>query len=155
MIERSAVQANSTASVLETISAEMLEWSLDDFTLERLPNFYPGKRLRTHLPNTVVVDRATFTKYQWGGTTEYHRDAEAALKKATSPVKKQEIYAAVCDSEREAVATAIMLELFSVQDLSKSLQALPQVAEMKLMTVRPEDIERLSSALKEWVSHHG
>lgn len=154
MMERSKVQASSTARVLETISAEMLGWSQDDFTLERLPNFYPGKRISTHLLD-IVVDRATFTKSQWGGTTEYHRDAEAALKKATSPVRKQQIYAAVCDSEREAVATAIMLELFSVQDLSKPLQALPPVAEMKLMTVRPEDIELLFSALKEWVSRHG
>lgn len=152
MIERSAVQANSTARVLETISTEMLEWSLDDFTPERLPNFYPGKRLRTHLLNTVVVDRATFTKSSWGGSAEFHRDATAALKRTTSPVAKQRIYEATCDSEREAVATSIMVELFSVQDLSPPLRSLPAVADMNLMTVTPHEIELFSSAMREWIN---
>ncbi|EEQ1408655.1 hypothetical protein HC705_004413 [Salmonella enterica] len=128
----------------------MADWQLADYAATLLPNFYPGQRQKTLSGLSIVLDRAGFTKSQWGGTPQFAADARKAMAVKDSK-QRARVVRAVSDAEREAYATALMLELFSVTDLDPMLARLPKLGELTLLTISDAEKKAISEAFSVWL----
>ena len=150
MRPKAEIRAESTARVVAIISKEMAEWQQTDYSMALLPNFYPGQRLRDHTGRLCVIDRADFTRAIWGGTPQFAADARKAL--AFKQIHRRErSFVGVCDAEREALATALMLELFGITDRDPILAQLPHLDALELLTVEDSDKKTIAEAFGEWI----
>ncbi|WP_270586856.1 hypothetical protein, partial [Escherichia coli] len=138
------------ASVVALIEKEMAEWQLADYAITLLPNFYPGARQTLPGGASVVIDRAGFTKSPWGGTPQFAADARKAMTVKDAKARAR-VIRSVCDAEREALATALMLELFGISDLDPLLARLPKIDELTLLTVGDADKKAISEAFSVWL----
>lgn len=146
----SVIHSESTASVVALIEKEMAEWQLADYVITLLPNFYPGARQTLPGGASVVIDRAGFTKSPWGGTPQFAADARKAMTVKDAKARAR-VIRSVCDAEREALATALMLELFGISDLDPLLARLPKIDELTLLTVGDADKKAISEAFSVWL----
>lgn len=146
----SVIHSESTASVVALIEKEMAEWQLADYAITLLPNFYPGARQTLPGGASVVIDRAGFTKSPWGGTPQFAADARKAMTVKDAKARAR-VIRSVCDAEREALATAVMLELFGISDLDPLLARLPKIDELTLLTVGDADKKAISEAFSVWL----
>ena len=146
----SVIHSESTASVVALIEKEMAEWQLADYAITLLPNFYPGARQTLPGGASVVIDRAGFTKSPWGGTPQFAADARKAMTVKDAKARAR-VIRSVCDAEREALATALMLELFGITDLDPLLARLPKIDELTLLTVGDADKKAISEAFSVWL----
>ena len=144
------IHSESTASVVALIEKEMAEWQLADYAITLLPNFYPGARQTLPGGASVVIDRAGFTKSPWGGTPQFAADARKAMTVKDAKARAR-VIRSVCDAEREALATALMLELFGISDLDPLLARLPKIDELTLLTVGDADKKAISEAFSVWL----
>ncbi|PPX72987.1 hypothetical protein C5L42_29915 [Pseudomonas aeruginosa] len=128
----------------------MAEWQLADYAITLLPNFYPGARQTLPGGASVVIDRAGFTKSPWGGTPQFAADARKAMTVKDAKARAR-VIRSVCDAEREALATALMLELFGISDLDPLLARLPKIDELTLLTVGDADKKAISEAFSVWL----
>lgn len=144
------IHSESTDAVVALIEREMAEWQLADYAITLLPNFYPGARQMLPGGASVVIDRAGFTKSPWGGTPQFMADARKAMAVKGSK-QRARVVRSVCDSEREAYATALMLELFGITDLDPLLARLPKIDELTLLTVGDADKKAISEAFSVWL----
>lgn len=144
------IHSESTAAVVALIEKEMADWQLADYAATLLPNFYPGQRQKTLSGLSIVLDRAGFTKSQWGGTPQFAADARKAMAVKDSK-QRARVVRAVSDAEREAYATALMLELFSVTDLDPMLARLPKLGELTLLTISDAEKKAISEAFSVWL----
>jgi len=146
----SVIHSESTAAVVTLIEKEMTEWQLADYVITLLPNFYPGARQTLPGGASVVIDRAGFTKSPWGGTPQFAADARKAMTVKDAKARAR-VIRSVCDAEREALATALMLELFGISDLDPLLARLPKIDELTLLTVGDADKKAISEAFSVWL----
>ena len=146
----SVIHSESTDAVVALIEREMAEWQLADYAITLLPNFYPGARQTLPGGASVVIDRAGFTKSPWGGTPQFAADARKAMTVKDAKARAR-VIRSVCDAEREALATALMLELFGISDLDPLLARLPKIDELTLLTVGDADKKAISEAFSVWL----
>ncbi|EFK3614591.1 hypothetical protein A8351_004392 [Escherichia coli] len=150
MKPKAEIRADSTARVVETIGKEMAEWQQTDYSMSLLPNFYPGERQRCHDGQLIVIDRADFTRSMWGGSPQFAADARKA--QAFKQEKHRErAYCGICDAEREALATALMLDLFGITELDPILAQLPHLDALELLTVEDRDKKAIAEAFSGWL----
>ncbi|ELS0628834.1 hypothetical protein R4036_004568 [Salmonella enterica] len=144
------LRAESTARVVATIGREMAEWQLADYALTLLPSFDPGERLRSPTGKLYTIERRDFSKCPWAGCPQFVADARKVLA-LKQPKRRERAFVAVCDAEREALATALMLELFAITDLDPLLARLPHLDDLLLLTVEDSDKKAIAEAFSEWI----
>lgn len=146
-----AIYAESSALAVATIASEMAEWQLTDYDANMLPNFYPGERKKAYNGQSLAIDRANFTSCLWAGNPQFVADARKAMAVKDS-MKRTRAVRAVCDAEREAVATALLLRIFGISDLSPQLAKLGQIEDMEFLTVSPSVRAEIEEAINVWLS---
>lgn len=147
MKSKTELRAAATARALQVIADEMAAWSLDGFSHMKLPNFSAGERQQT-LSGSVVVDRPPFD-YEWAGTEKFNALATRALQ-VKLPASRERNYAWLCGVERETLATALLVELFSVTGCA-AFAGLPPVDGMVLLTMDEADVELIRAAMLPWL----
>lgn len=147
MKSKTELRAAATARSLAVIATEMSEWSLDGFSHLKLPNFSPLPRQQTQ-EGAVVLERPPFD-YTWAGTAAFTDRANRALQ-LKLPASRERNYAWLCGVEREAVATALMVEAFNVTGCVE-YAGLPPVDGMVLLTMDEADVELIRAAMLPWL----
>ncbi|EFI6286702.1 hypothetical protein D9H87_23300 [Escherichia coli] len=147
MKSKTELRAAATARALEVIASEMGGWSLDGFAHGSLPNFSAGERQET-LAGSVVIERPPFD-YEWAGTEKFNALATRALQ-VKLPASRERNYAWLCGVERETLATALLVELFSVTGCA-AFAGLPPVDGMVLLTMDEADVELIRAAMLPWL----
>ena len=138
MKSKTELRAAATARALEVIASEMGGWSLDGFAHGSLPNFSPLPRQQTQ-----EFD------YTWAGTAAFTDRANRALQ-VKLPASRERNYIWLCAVEREAVATALMVESFNVTGCA-AFAGLPPVEGMVLLTMDEADVELIRAAMLQWL----
>lgn len=147
MKSKTELRAAATARALEVIASEMGAWSADDFNVQMLPNFSAGERRET-VAGSVVIERPPFD-YEWAGTEKFNALATRALQ-VKLPASRERNYIWLCAVEREAVATALMVESFNVTGCA-AFAGLPPVDGMVLLTMDEADVELIRAAMLPWL----
>lgn len=147
MKSKTELRAAATARALQVIADEMAAWSLDGFSHMKLPNFSAGERQET-LAGSVVIERPPFD-YEWAGTEKFNALATRALQ-VKLPASRERNYAWLCGVERETLATALLVELFSVTGCA-AFAGLPPVDGMVLLTMDEADVELIRAAMLPWL----
>lgn len=147
MKSKTELRAAATARALELIASEMGAWSADDFNVQMLPNFSAGERRET-VAGSVVIERPPFD-YEWAGTEKFNALATRALQ-VKLPASRERNYAWLCGVERETLATALLVELFSVTGCA-AFAGLPPVDGMVLLTMDEADVELIRAAMLPWL----
>ena len=147
MKSKTELRAAATARSLEVIASEMGGWSLDGFAHGSLPNFSPLPRQQTQ-EGSVVIERPPFD-YEWAGTEKFNALATRALQ-VKLPASRERNYAWLCGVERETLATALLVELFSVTGCA-AFAGLPPVDGMVLLTMDEADVELIRAAMLPWL----
>ena len=135
MKSKAELREAATARSLAVIATEMSEWSLDGFSHLKLPNFSAGERQQT-LSGSVVVDRPPFD-YEWAGTEKL-------------PASRERNYAWLCGVERETLATALLVELFSVTGCV-AFAGLGKVADLAFLTLDESEAGQIRAAMLQWL----
>lgn len=147
MKSKTELRAAATARALEVIASEMGGWSLDGFAHGSLPNFSPLSRQQTQ-EGSVVLERPPFD-YTWAGTAAFTDRANRALQ-VKLPASRERNYIWLCAVEREAVATALIVESFNVTGCA-AFAGLPPVDGMVLLTMDEADVELIRAAMLPWL----
>lgn len=147
MKSKTELRAAATARAIEVIASEMGGWSADDFNVQMLPNFSAGERSET-VAGSVVIERPPFD-YEWAGTEKFNALATRALQ-VKLPASRERNYIWLCAVEREAVATALMVESFNVTGCA-AFAGLPPVDGMVLLTMDEADVELIRAAMLPWL----
>ncbi|HEC9555462.1 TPA: hypothetical protein R4E95_004647 [Salmonella enterica subsp. enterica serovar Mbandaka] len=147
MKSKTELRAAATARAIEVIASEMGGWSADDFNVQMLPNFSAGERRET-VAGSVVIERPPFD-YEWAGTEKFNALATRALQ-VKLPASRERNYIWLCAVEREAVATALMVESFNVTGCA-AFAGLPPVDGMVLLTMDEADVELIRAAMLPWL----
>ena len=147
MKSKAELREAATARSLAVIATEMSEWSLDGFSHLKLPNFSAGERQQT-LSGSVVVDRPPFD-YEWAGTEKFNALATRALQ-VKLPASRERNYAWLCGVERETLATALLVELFSVTGCVE-FAGLGKVADLAFLTLDEDDAGQIRAAMVGWL----
>ena len=148
MKSKTELRAAATARALEAIASEMGAWSADDFNVQMLPNFSPLPRQQTPDGRSVVREYSPFD-YSWAGTEKFNALATRALQ-VKLPASRERNYIWLCAVEREAVATALMVESFNVTGCA-AFAGLPPVDGMVLLTMDEADVELIRAAMLPWL----
>ena len=143
MKSKTELRAAATARAVEVIASEMGGWSLDGFAHGSLPNFSPLPRQQTQ-EGSVVLERPPFD-YTWAGTAAFTDRANRALQ-VKLPASRERNYIWLCAVEREAVATALIVESFNVTGCA-AFAGLPPVDGMVLLTMDEADVELIRAAM--------
>lgn len=147
MKSKTELRAAATARALEVIASEMGAWSADDFNVQMLPNFSAGERRET-VAGSVVIERPPFD-YEWAGTEKFNALATRALQ-VKLPASRERNYAWLCGVERETLATALLVELFSVTDCVE-FAGLGKVADLAFLTLDEADAGKIRAAMVGWL----
>ena len=147
MKSKTELRAAATARALEVIASEMGGWSLDGFAHGSLPNFSAGESQQT-LSGSVVVDRPPFN-YEWAGTEKFNALATRALQ-VKLPASRERNYAWLCGVERETLATALLVELFSVTGCVE-FAGLGKVADLAFLTLDEGEVWQIRAAMLQWL----
>ena len=147
MKSKTELRAAATARALEVIASEMGGWSIDGFAHGSLPNFSPLPRQQTQ-EGSVVLERPPFD-YTWAGTAAFTDRANRALQ-VKLPASRERNYIWLCAVEREAVATALMVESFNLTGCA-AFAGLPPVDGMVLLTMDEADVELIRAAMVGWL----
>ena len=147
MKSKTELRAAATARALEVIASEMGAWSADDFNVQMLPNFSAGESQQT-LSGSVVVDRPPFN-YEWAGTEKFNALATRALQ-VKLPASRERNYAWLCGVERETLATALLVELFSVTGCV-AFAGLGKVADLAFLTLDEGEVGQIRAAMLQWL----
>ena len=147
MKSKTELRAAATARALEVIASEMGAWSADDFNVQMLPNFFAGESQQT-LSGSVVVDRPPFN-YEWAGTEKFNALATRALQ-VKLPASRERNYAWLCGVERETLATALLVELFSVTGCV-AFAGLGKVADLAFLTLDEGEVGQIRAAMLQWL----
>ncbi|HCJ5715867.1 TPA: hypothetical protein NU447_004534 [Escherichia coli] len=147
MKSKTELRAAATARSLAVIATEMSEWSLDGFSHLKLPNFSAGERQQTQ-EGSVVLERPPFD-YTWAGTAAFTDRANRALQ-VKLPASRERNYIWLCGVERETLATALLVELFSVTDCVE-FAGLGKVADLAFLTLDEADAELIRAAMVGWL----
>ncbi|EPC7085456.1 hypothetical protein ACRZ83_004582 [Escherichia coli O45:H4] len=148
MKSKTELRAAATARALEVIASEMGAWSADDFNVQMLPNFSPLPRQQTPDGRSVVREYSPFD-YSWAGTEKFNALATRALQ-VKLPASRERNYIWLCGVERETLATALLVELFSVTGCVE-FAGLPPVDGMVLLTMDEADVELIRAAMLPWL----
>lgn len=144
MKSKTELRAAATRRALEVIASEMGGWSLDGFAHGSLPNFSPLPSQQTQ-EGSVVLARSPF-ECSWAGTAVF--TAQASRFVNADPASAH--YEWACGVEREAVATALMVEAFNVTGCVE-YAGLPPVDGMVLLTMDEADVELIRAAMLPWL----
>ena len=144
MKSKTELRAAATRRALEVIASEMGGWSIDGFAHGSLPNFSPLPRQQTQ-EGSVVLARSPF-ECSWAGTAVF--TAQASRFVNADPASAH--YEWACGVEREAVATALMVESFNVTGCA-AFAGLPPVDGMVLLTMDEADVELIRAAMLQWL----
>ena len=144
MKSKTELRAAATRRALEVIASEMGGWSLDGFAHGSLPNFSPLPSQQTQ-EGSVVLARSPF-ECSWAGTAVF--TAQASRFVNADPASAH--YEWACGVEREAVATALMVESFNVTGCA-AFAGLPPVDGMVLLTMDEADVELIRAAMLQWL----
>lgn len=147
MKSKTELRAAATARSLAVIATEMSEWSLDGFAHGSLPNFSPLPRQQTQ-EGSVVLERPPFD-YTWAGTAAFTDRANRALQ-VKLPASRERNYIWLCGVERETLATALLVELFSVTDCVE-FAGLGKVADLAFLTLDEADAGQIRAAMVGWL----
>lgn len=147
MKSKTELRAAATARALEVIASEMGAWSADDFNVQMLPNFSAGESQQT-LSGSVVVDRPPFN-YEWAGTEKFNALATRALQ-VKLPASRERNYAWLCGVERETLAAALLVELFSVTGCV-AFAGLGKVADLAFLTLDEGEVGQIRAAMLQWL----
>lgn len=147
MKSKTELRAAATARALEVIASEMGAWSADDFNVQMLPNFSAGESQQT-LSGSVVVDRPPFN-YEWAGTEKFNALATRALQ-VKLPASRERNYAWLCGVERETLAAALLVELFSVTGCV-AFAGLGKVADLAFLTLDESEAGQIRAAMLQWL----
>ena len=147
MKSKTELRAAATVRALEVIASEMGAWSADDFNVQMLPNFSAGESQQT-LSGSVVVDRPPFN-YEWAGTEKFNALATRALQ-VKLPASRERNYAWLCGVERETLATALLVELFSVTGCVE-FAGLGKVADLAFLTLDEGEVGQIRAAMLQWL----
>lgn len=147
MKSKTELRAAATARALELIASEMGGWSLDGFAHGSLPNFSPLPRQQTQ-EGSVVLERPPFD-YTWAGTEKFNALATRALQ-VKLPASRERNYAWLCGVERETLATALLVELFSVTGCVE-FAGLGKVADLAFLTLDEDDAGQIRAAMVGWL----
>ena len=147
MKSKTELRAAATVRALEVIASEMGAWSADDFNVQMLPNFSAGESQQT-LSGSVVVDRPPFN-YEWAGTEKFNALATRALQ-VKLPASRERNYAWLCGVERETLATALLVELFSVTGCV-AFAGLGKVADLAFLTLGEGEVGQIRAAMLQWL----
>ena len=151
---KQTMQAESLSRALTFIGPAMEGWEKDGYDINMLPSFYPAKPIHSKNNGAYVIDRSAFTNEYWAGTEKYIADAKAAMSSRPNVKAKEQTYLALCDAEREAVATSYVLEIFGITNQEKGLRDLRKVSDMALFTVGEDHKAQILAALKPWAARH-
>ncbi|HBN4749886.1 MULTISPECIES: hypothetical protein [Enterobacteriaceae] len=147
MKSKTELRAAATVRALEVIASEMGAWSADDFNVQMLPNFSAGESQQT-LSGSVVVDRPPFN-YEWAGTEKFNALATRALQ-VKLPASRERNYAWLCGVERETLAAALLVELFSVTGCV-AFAGLGKVADLAFLTLDEGEVGQIRAAMLQWL----
>ena len=147
MKSKTELRAAATARALEVIASEMGAWSADDFNVQMLPNFSAGESQQT-LSGSVVVDRPPFN-YEWAGTEKFNALATRALQ-VKLPASRERNYAWLCGVERDTLAAALLVELFSVTGCV-AFAGLGKVADLAFLTLDEGEVGQIRAAMLQWL----
>ncbi len=147
MKSKTELRAAATVRALEVIASEMVAWSADDFNVQMLPNFSAGESQQT-LSGSVVVDRPPFN-YEWAGTEKFNALATRALQ-VKLPASRERNYAWLCGVERETLAAALLVELFSVTGCV-AFAGLGKVADLAFLTLDESEAGQIRAAMLQWL----
>ena len=147
MKSKTELRAAATRRALEVIASEMGAWSADDFNVQMLPNFSAGESQQT-LSGSVVVDRPPFN-YEWAGTEKFNALATRALQ-VKLPASRERNYAWLCGVERETLAAALLVELFSVTGCV-AFAGLGKVADLAFLTLDEGEVGQIRAAMLQWL----
>ncbi|MGS6191072.1 hypothetical protein ACVGWD_01780 [Enterobacter asburiae] len=148
MKSKTELRAAATARALEVIASEMGAWSADDFNVQMLPNFSPLPRQQTQDGRSVVREYSPFD-YSWAGTEKFNALATRALQ-VKLPASRERNYIWLCGVERETLATALLVELFSVTDCVE-FAGLGKVADLAFLTLDEADAGQIRAAMVGWL----
>ncbi|HCJ5921460.1 TPA: hypothetical protein NU503_004397 [Escherichia coli] len=148
MKSKTELRAAATARALEVIASEMGGWSLDGFAHGSLPNFSPLPRQQTQDGRSVVREYSPFD-YSWAGTEKFNALATRALQ-VKLPASRERNYIWLCGVERETLATALLVELFSVTDCVE-FAGLGKVADLAFLTLDEADAGQIRAAMVGWL----
>ena len=147
MKSKTELRAAATARALQVIADEMAAWSLDGFSHMKLPNFSAGERQET-LAGSVVIERPPFD-YTWAGTEKFNALATRALQ-VKLPASRERNYAWLCGVERETLAAALLVELFSVTGCV-AFAGLGKVADLAFLTLDEGEVGQIRAAMLQWL----
>ncbi|HGW4195791.1 TPA: hypothetical protein ACNH29_004887 [Escherichia coli] len=147
MKSKTELRAAATARAVEVIASEMGGWSLDGFAHGSLPNFSPLPRQQTQ-EGSVVREYSPFD-YSWAGTEKFNALATRALQ-VKLPASRERNYIWLCGVERETLATALLVELFSVTDCVE-FAGLGKVADLAFLTLDEADAGQIRAAMVGWL----
>lgn len=147
MKSKTELRAAATVRALEVIASEMGAWSADDFNVQMLPNFSAGESQQT-LSGSVVVDRPPFN-YEWAGTEKFNALATRALQ-VKLPASRERNYAWLCGVERDTLAAALLVELFSVTGCV-AFAGLGKVADLAFLTLDEGEVGQIRAAMLQWL----